>query len=78
MNEIVATLKPANVWKEFQGIMGVPRPSKKEEKMVKYLEDWAIEHKVRFVKEPCGNIIMTVPATPSTSARRSAPAAVCR
>ncbi|MCQ2308816.1 MAG: aminoacyl-histidine dipeptidase [Bacteroidales bacterium] len=71
MNEIVATLKPANVWKEFQGIMGVPRPSKKEEKMVKYLEDWAIEHKVRFVKEPCGNIIMTVPATSGMEDRQT-------
>lgn len=71
MNEIVATLQPANVWKEFQGIMGVPRPSKKEEKMVAYLESWAIDHKVRFVKEPCGNIIMTVPATPGMEDRQT-------
>lgn len=63
MNENISTLKPTNVWKEFQGILAVPRPSKKEAKMVAYLEEWAKNHKVSYVKEPCGNIIMSVPAT---------------
>lgn len=63
MNENILSLKPARVWKEFQGILGVPRPSKKEGKMVAYLEKWAIDHKIEYIKEESGNIIMRVPAT---------------
>lgn len=63
MNENILALSPKTVWKEFQQILAVPRPSKKEEKMVAYLEKWAKDHKVKYVKEECGNIIMTVPAT---------------
>ncbi len=71
MNESILKLKPAGIWKEFQGIMNVPRPSKKEEKMVAYLEKWAKDHKVKYVKEECGNIIMTVPATKGMEDRQT-------
>ena len=63
MNESILKLNPKNVWEEFKGILNVPRPSKKETKMVAYLEKWAKDHKVKYVKEECGNIIMSVPAT---------------
>ena len=71
MNENILKLKPAGIWKEFQGIMNVPRPSKKEAKMVAYLEKWAKDHKVKYVKEECGNIIMTVPATKGMEDRQT-------
>lgn len=71
MNEVVLTLKPEGVWKEFQGIMGVPRPSKREAQIVAYLEKWAENHGVKYVKEECGNIIMTVPATPGMENRKT-------
>jgi hypothetical protein len=45
MNESILKLAPAGMWKEFQGILSVPRPSKKEGKMVAYLEKWAKDHK---------------------------------
>ena len=51
MNESILKLAPAGMWKEFQGILSVPRPSKKEAKMVQYLEKWAKDHKVKYVKE---------------------------
>ena len=70
MNENILSLQPNNVWKEFQGIMNVPRPSKKEAQMVAYLENWAKEHNVQYTKEECGNIIMDVPATPGMEDRK--------
>ena len=70
MNDSILKLAPAGVWKEFQGILSVPRPSKKEAKMVAYLEKWAKDHKVKYVKEPCGNIIMTIPATKGMEDRK--------
>ena len=71
MNNEILKLKPAGVWKEFQGILGVPRPSKKEEKMVAYLEQWAKDHKISYIKEECGNIIMSVPATKGMEDRQT-------
>ena len=70
MNDSILKLAPAGVWKEFQGILNVPRPSKKEGKMVKYLEQWAKDHKIKYTKEKCGNIIMTVPATKGMEDRK--------
>ncbi len=70
MNESITKLAPAGVWKEFQGILSVPRPSKKEGKMVQYLEKWAKDHKIKYTKEKCGNIIMTVPATKGMEDRK--------
>lgn len=63
MNENILTLKPVGVWRQFHGILEVPRPSKKEDKMVAYLEKFAQEHNIEYIKEECGNIIMKAPAT---------------
>ena len=71
MSDNILKLKPEGIWKEFNGILGVPRPSKKEAKMVAYLEKWAKEHKVKYVKEECGNIIMSVPATKGMEDRQT-------
>ena len=32
MSNDILKLKPEGIWKEFNGILGVPRPSKKETK----------------------------------------------
>ena len=71
MSNDILKLKPEGIWKEFNGILGVPRPSKKEAKMVAYLEKWAKDHKVKYVKEECGNIIMSVPATKGMEDRQT-------
>ena len=71
MSNDILKLKPQGIWKEFNGILGVPRPSKKEAKMVAYLEKWAKDHKVNYVKEECGNIILSVPATKGMEDRQT-------
>ncbi|MBQ3737643.1 MAG: cytosol nonspecific dipeptidase, partial [Bacteroidales bacterium] len=71
MSNDILKLKPEGIWKEFNGILAVPRPSKKEAKMVAYLEKWAKDHKVKYVKEACGNIIMSVPATKGMEDRQT-------
>ena len=71
MNEEILKLAPKGIWKEFQGILNVPRPSKREAQMVAYLEQWAKDHKVDYIKEECGNIIMRVPATKGMENRQT-------
>lgn len=60
----ITDLKPTIVWKYFDEITKVPRPSKKEEKIIKYLEDFAKEHNLAVKKDKVGNILISKPATP--------------
>ena len=60
----ITDLSPALVWKYFHEVTQVPRPSKKEEKIIKYLETFAAEHKIAIKKDASGNILMSKPATP--------------
>ncbi len=61
-NEIL-NLEPKLLWKYFYEISQVPRPSKKEAKIIKYLEDFAAEGKIEYKKDEVGNIVMKIPAS---------------
>ena len=60
----ITELSPKIVWKYFHEITQVPRPSKKEGKIIAYLEKFAKEHNIAYKKDHVGNIVMTKPATP--------------
>ena len=62
-------LKPEIVWKYFHEVTQVPRPSKKEGKMIQYLESFAKNHNIAIKKDEVGNIIMSKPATPGMENR---------
>ena len=57
-------LKPASVFHYFEEICKVPRPSKKEEKIIAYLMKFAEEQGLEAKKDEAGNILMKKPATP--------------
>ena len=57
-------LKPAGVFHFFNEICQVPRPSKKEGKMIEFLESFAKQYKIAIKKDAAGNILMSKPATP--------------
>ena len=56
-------LKPASVFHYFAEICKVPRPSKKEEKIIAYLMNFAAEHGLEAKKDEAGNILIKKPAT---------------
>ena len=56
--------KANNVFEIFSQICQVPRPSKHEEKISRWLQDWASEHGIECVADEAMNVIMRVPATP--------------
>ncbi len=60
----VKDLKPALIWELFDQITKVPRPSKKEGKIVQFLLDFAKEYKLEVYKDSAFNIIIKKPATP--------------
>lgn len=57
-------LKPAGVFKYFEEICQVPRPSKKEEKIIAYLKAFGEKHKLETLIDEAGNVLIRKPATP--------------
>ena len=62
----IKELDPQIVWKNFYEITRIPRPSKHEEKIAKYLYDWGVSHGFETIIDgsPIGNVIIRKPATP--------------
>ncbi|MBO4518618.1 MAG: beta-Ala-His dipeptidase, partial [Paludibacteraceae bacterium] len=57
-------MEPKAVFDIFAQINQVPRPSKHEEKISKWLQDFAAAHGIECVADEAMNVIMRVPATP--------------
>ncbi len=62
-------LSPQPVWEIFERITRVPRPSKKEGKIIAFLEQFAREHGLPFKKDSAGNIVICRPATGEGAAK---------
>ena len=60
----VRNLEPKAVFEIFDEITKIPRPSKKEEKIRKYLLDFAEKHGLESKTDAVGNVVITKPATP--------------
>ena len=60
----MATDKTSQVFDIFAQINQVPRPSKHEERISKWLQDFAAEHGIECIADEAMNVIMRVPATP--------------
>lgn len=59
----ITDLKPAGLFHYFNEICQIPRPSKKEEKIIAYLVAFAEEHKLEYRQDKIGNIVICKPAT---------------
>ncbi|MBO4578249.1 MAG: cytosol nonspecific dipeptidase, partial [Paludibacteraceae bacterium] len=57
-------IEPREVFDIFAQINQIPRPSKHEEKISKWLQDFAAEHNIEYVVDEAMNVVMRVPATP--------------
>ncbi|MEG2240416.1 MAG: aminoacyl-histidine dipeptidase [Alistipes sp.] len=60
----ITTLEPKIVWEQFDAITRVPRPSKKEGKIIDFLVQFAKQHHIDYQKDNIGNVVMRKPATP--------------
>ena len=64
-------LKPAVVFRYFEEVCGVPRPSKKEEKIRTYLLEFARKHDLSVKTDEAGNVLIAKPATPGMEGRKA-------
>ena len=64
-------LKPAVVFEQFAKINEIPRPSKREEKMIEYLKSWGERHGLETKVDETGNVLIKKPATPGMENRKT-------
>ncbi len=64
MMTTLSHLEPTNVWQHFETICKIPRPSKKEGKITKYLTDFAESKNLEYKQDNAGNVIIRKTATP--------------
>jgi dipeptidase D len=64
-------LKPAVVFEQFAKINEIPRPSKREEKMIEYLRQWGKSHGLETKVDETGNVLIRKPATPGYEQRKT-------
>ena len=64
-------LNPQCVFDQFAKINEIPRPSKREEKMIEYLKTWGESHNLDTKVDKTGNVIIRKPATPGFENRQT-------
>ena len=63
MDNDILRLQPSAVWKYFYEICQVPRPSKKEEKIIEYLFETGKKLGLDTKRDKIGNVLISKPAT---------------
>lgn len=64
MNEAIYQLRPERLWYYFGEILKIPRPSKKEEKIIAWLKEFGQKHGLETVIDDIGNLVIRKPGTP--------------
>lgn len=70
MNEI-QNLEPKGIWVNFSKLNEVPRPSKKEERIIQFMMDFGKSLNLETVKDGVGNVIIKKPATSGMENRKT-------
>ena len=60
----IRDLEPKLIWEQFDDVTRVPRPSKREEKIIAWLIDFAKKHNIEYQTDETGNVVMRKAATP--------------
>ena len=69
MNEQI-TLAPAALWNHFTDLNAVPRPSKKEQRVIAFIKAFGEGLKLETFVDQAGNVIIKKPATPGMENRQ--------
>lgn len=63
MDNAILDFEPSRLWHYFAEILKIPRPSKKEEKIIAYLKDFGEKHQLETIVDHIGNVLIRKPAT---------------
>lgn len=71
MNSPIKTLEPTSVWSHFADLNAVPRPSKKEERVIQFMMDFGKNLNLETFKDNAGNVVIKKPATTGMENRKT-------
>lgn len=63
MNRKIEALAPTSIWKNFKNITQIPRPSKKEARMIEFVQQFGESLGLETIVDAAGNIVIRKPAT---------------
>jgi dipeptidase D len=63
MNTPIRTLEPKELWNSFADLNAVPRPSKKEERVIEFIKGFGAKHGLETYVDETGNVIIKKPAS---------------
>lgn len=67
----LSALEPQILWKNFAALNAVPRPSKKEEKVIEFIKNFGEKLNLETSVDEVGNVIIKKPATAGMEDRKS-------
>ena len=67
----VRNLEPKELWNRFADLNAVPRPSKKEERVIQFMLDFGESLGLETLKDKIGNVIIKKPATSGMEERKT-------
>ena len=70
MNKEIRVLEPKNIWNKFADLNAVPRPSKKEERVIAFMKDFGKSLGLETIEDKVGNVIIKKPATKGMEDRK--------
>lgn len=62
-NQEIRNLEPKALWNKFADLNAVPRPSKKEERVIAFMKDFGTKLGLETIEDEVGNVIIRKPAT---------------
>ncbi|MCW5515835.1 aminoacyl-histidine dipeptidase [Muriicola sp. Z0-33] len=71
MNQEVRQLEPSAVWNKFADLNAVPRPSKKEERVIDFMMNFGTSLGLETIKDEVGNVIIKKPGTTDMANRET-------
>jgi dipeptidase D len=69
MSNEILELEPRSLWKHFVELNAVPRPSKKEERVIAFMQSFGERLGMETLADETGNLIIRKPATPGMENR---------
>ena len=70
MNQEIRNLEPKVLWNQFANLNAVPRPSKKEDRVIAFMKDFGNQLGLETFEDAIRNVIIRKPATPGMENRK--------
>lgn len=70
-NQEIRSLAPAELWNKFADLNAVPRPSKKEDRVIAFMMNFGQSLGLETIKDEVGNVIIKKPATSGMENRKT-------